>query len=34
LTLLGGWFEAYAAGRDAGEGFGDYAVRAGLNAAG
>jgi sulfite reductase (NADPH) hemoprotein beta-component len=34
LTLLGGWVEAYAAGRDAGEGFGDYAVRAGLNAAG
>jgi sulfite reductase (NADPH) hemoprotein beta-component len=33
LSLLGGWFEAYAAGRQADESFGDFAVRAGLSAA-
>jgi len=33
LSLLGGWFEAYAAARQADESFGDFAVRAGLSAA-
>jgi sulfite reductase (NADPH) hemoprotein beta-component len=32
LTLLGGWFEAFAAGRQEDEGFGDFAVRVGLGA--
>jgi sulfite reductase (NADPH) hemoprotein beta-component len=32
LSLLGGWFEAFAAGREKDEAFGDFALRAKLSA--